>query len=171
MSAELLVNVAPQGPGSPWVENGSLLQEVRRSSQAKRGISGRHICKGRISQVLLGMRAAFVDIGMDKAAFLHAFRHRRPTEVRGDQREGAVPGGATSPSWCARGQDIMCGWCKDPLGTMAPASPPTSPLPSRYLVFMPGQCPRRCLPAHRSPRRSAERLKRTVAGYVDELGG
>ena len=70
MSVELLVNVTPSETRVALVENG-LLQEVHVERQAKRGIVG-NIYKGKISRVLPGMQAAFVDIGMDKAAFLHA---------------------------------------------------------------------------------------------------
>ena len=69
MSVELLVNVTPSETRVALVENG-LLQEVHVERQAKRGIVG-NIYKGKISRVLPGMQAAFVDIGEEKAAFLY----------------------------------------------------------------------------------------------------
>ncbi len=108
MSVELLVNVTPSETRVALVENG-LLQEVHVERQAKRGIVG-NIYKGKISRVLPGMQAAFVDIGMDKAAFLHASDISAPHRVRGDQGEGSSSRRATSPSWCARARTSWCRW-------------------------------------------------------------
>ncbi len=70
MSAELLINVTPSETRVALIENG-VLQEVHIERQAKHGLVG-NIYMGKISRVLPGMQAAFVDIGLDKAAFLHA---------------------------------------------------------------------------------------------------
>jgi ribonuclease G len=70
MSAELLINVTPSETRVALIENGSL-QEVHIERQAKRGIVG-NIYLGKVIRVLPGMQAAFVDINLDKAAFLHA---------------------------------------------------------------------------------------------------
>ncbi|MGB1298982.1 MAG: S1 RNA-binding domain-containing protein, partial [Psychrobium sp.] len=70
IAAELLINVTPSETRVALVEDGTL-QEVHIERLAKKGIVG-NIYKGKISRVLPGMQAAFVDIGLDKAAFLHA---------------------------------------------------------------------------------------------------
>ncbi|MGL5681128.1 MAG: S1 RNA-binding domain-containing protein, partial [Plesiomonas shigelloides] len=70
MTAELLINVTPSETRIAMVEGG-VLQEVHIEREAKRGIVG-NIYKGKVSRVLPGMQAAFVDIGLEKAAFLHA---------------------------------------------------------------------------------------------------
>lgn len=88
MSVELLVNVTPSETRVALVENG-LLQEVHVERQAKRGIVG-NIYKGKISRVLPGMQAAFVDIGMDEVAFLR-LRGAATMAVRlREQREHAL---------------------------------------------------------------------------------
>ena len=69
-SAELLMNVTPNETRIALVEMG-VLKEVHIERQAKRGIVG-NIYKGRVTRVLPGMQSAFVDIGLEKAAFLHA---------------------------------------------------------------------------------------------------
>lgn len=51
--------------------SGGILQEIHVEREAKRGLVG-NIYKGRVSRVLPGMQAAFIDIGLEKAAFLHA---------------------------------------------------------------------------------------------------
>ena len=70
MTAELLVNVTPSETRVAYIDGG-ILQEIHIEREARRGIVG-NIYKGRVSRVLPGMQAAFVDIGLDKAAFLHA---------------------------------------------------------------------------------------------------
>ena len=69
MTAELLVNVTPSETRVAYIDGG-ILQEIHIEREARRGIVG-NIYKGRVSRVLPGMQAAFVDIGLDKAAFLH----------------------------------------------------------------------------------------------------
>src|SRR5690554_7727605 len=70
MSAEILMNVTPTETRVALIENG-ILQEVHIERQAKRGLVG-NIYVGKVSRVLPGMQAAFVDIGLEKAAFLYA---------------------------------------------------------------------------------------------------
>jgi ribonuclease G len=166
MSVELLVNVTPSETRVALVENG-LLQEVHVERQAKRGIVG-NIYKGKISRVLPGMQAAFVDIGMDKAAFLHASDIVPHTECVAMKEKRAVPGRQHRRAG-APGQDIMVQVVKDPLGQGARLTTDIT-LPSRYLVFMPGSA-HVGVSQRIESEAERERLKRTVAGYVDELGG
>ena len=70
MSSELLINVTPSETRVALIEHGSL-QEVHIERESKRGIVS-NIYLGKVIRVLPGMQAAFVDIGLDKAAFLHA---------------------------------------------------------------------------------------------------
>jgi len=91
MTAELLVNITPSETRVAYIDGG-ILQEIHIEREARRGIVG-NIYKGRVSRVLPGMQAAFVDIGLDKAAFLHASDIMPHTECV-----------ATSPSWSARGR-------------------------------------------------------------------
>ena len=84
MSAELLLNVTPSETRVALIENG-VLQELHIERQAKLGLVG-NIYVGKVSRVLPGMQAAFVDIGLDKAAFLHAsdiVQHDSLTELEG----------------------------------------------------------------------------------------
>ena len=69
MSAELLVNITPRETRVALIENG-MLQEIFVERERSRGIVG-NIYKGRVSRVLPGMQAACVDIGLERAAFLH----------------------------------------------------------------------------------------------------
>lgn len=69
MRDEILINVTPQETRVALVENG-VLQEVHLERTSNRGIVG-NIYKGIVRRVMPGMQAAFVDIGHDRAAFLH----------------------------------------------------------------------------------------------------
>ena len=167
MSVELLVNVTPSETRVALVENG-LLQEVHVERQAKRGIVG-NIYKGKISRVLPGMQAAFVDIGMDKAAFLHASDIVPHTECVAIKEKEQFQAGNIA-ELVRQGQDIMVQVVKDPLGTKGARLTTDITLPSRYLVFMPGS-------AHVGVSQriesegERERLKNIVSRQVDELGG
>ena len=70
MTAEILVNVSPREVRAALVENG-VLQEIFLERANRRGLIS-NIYKGRVSRVLPGMQAAFVDIGLERTAFLHA---------------------------------------------------------------------------------------------------
>ena len=70
MSEEILMNITPMESRVALVENG-VLQEIFVERDRSRGIVG-NIYKGKVVRVLPGMQAAFVDIGLDRAAFIHA---------------------------------------------------------------------------------------------------
>ena len=134
MSVELLINVTPSETRVAAVENG-MLQELHVERQSANGIVG-NIYLGKVSRVLPGMQAAFVDIGMEKAAFLHA-----SDIITYDDEKDQI----TSNSNTARdikelvreGQKIIVQVVKDPLGTKGARLTTDITLPSRYLVFMP----------------------------------
>ena len=69
MSEEILINVTPPESRVAVIENG-VVQEVIIERTSSRGLVG-NIYKGRVCRVLPGMQAAFVDIGLERAAFLH----------------------------------------------------------------------------------------------------
>ena len=88
-SVELLMNVTPNETRVALVETG-VLKEVHIERQAKRGIVG-NIYKGRVTRVLPGMQSAFVDIGLEKAAFLHASDIVITYRMCGCERTKAIP--------------------------------------------------------------------------------
>ena len=69
MTAELLVNVTPSETRVAYIDGG-ILQEIHIEREARRGIVG-NIYKGRVSRVLPGMQAAFVDIGLHDDGLVH----------------------------------------------------------------------------------------------------
>ncbi|PQJ59431.1 ribonuclease E/G [Vibrio chagasii] len=167
MSAELLLNVTPSETRVAMIEGGTL-QEIHIERDARRGIVG-NIYKGRVSRVLPGMQAAFVDIGLEKAAFLHASDIVPHTECVAENEKKQFQVRDIS-ELVRQGQDIVVQVVKDPLGTKGARLTTDITLPSRYLVFMPGA-------SHVgvSQRIDSEsernRLKKVVSHYCDEHGG
>ncbi|MGY5452050.1 ribonuclease G [Agarivorans sp. MS3-6] len=167
MSAELLINVTPTETRVALVDSG-ILQETHVERDARRGIVG-NMYKGRVSRVLPGMQAAFVDIGLEKAAFLHASDIVPHTEcVDVTEQEHFQAGNIAE--LVRQGQDIMVQVVKDPLGTKGARLTTDITLPSRYLVFMPGSS-HVGVSQRIESEEERERLKDICAGYVDELGG
>lgn len=167
MTAELLVNVTPSETRVAYI-TGGILQEIHIEREAKRGIVG-NIYKGRVSRVLPGMQAAFIDIGLDKAAFLHASDIIPHTEcISGDEKEKFRT--RDIGELVHQGQDIIVQVVKDPLGTKGARLTTDITLPSRYLVFMPGAS-HVGVSQRIESEEERERLKNIVAGYCDEDGG
>ena len=93
MSEEILINVTPRETRVALVENG-MLQELHIERASRRGVVG-NVYKGRVQRVMPGMQAAFVELGLERAAFLHASDILRvPQEPPG---AGAVEGSADVP--------------------------------------------------------------------------
>ena len=132
MTVELLANVTPQETRVAVVENG-MLQEVFIERARRLGLVG-NIYKGVVSRVLPGMQAAFIDIGLDKAAFLHA----ADIVVASDEEKFEQNGNGDSITRLLKdGQEILVQVIKDPLGTKGARLTTHITIPSRYLVFMP----------------------------------
>lgn len=167
MSIELLMNVTPSETRVAYIEDG-LLQEIQVDRESKRGIVG-NIYRGKIIRILPGMQAAFVDIGLEKAAFLHASDIMPHTECVADTEQKQFKVKDIS-ELVRQGQDILVQVIKDPLGTKGARLTTDITLPSRYLVFMPGS-------SHvgTSQRIESEeerqRLKQIISGFCDEKGG
>ena len=137
MSEEILVNVTPRETRVAVVENG-MLQELHIERGWSRGVVG-NIYKGRVQRVMPGMQAAFVEIGLDRAAFLHASDVQRPPrtpELAGDEPPQAaqVPPVA---ELLRDGQEIVVQVVKDPIGSKGARLTTLISIPSRYLVLLP----------------------------------
>jgi len=163
MSAELLINVTPSETRVALIENGSL-QEVHIERQAKRGIVG-NIYLGKIIRVLPGMQAAFVDINLEKAAFLHASDINTKLILKEDTDQ--VP---DIRSLVHEGQHIMVQVVKDPLGSKGARLTTDITIASRYLVLMPNSQHAGISLRIENPK-ERDRLKDIVTPYCDEQQG
>ena len=164
MSEEILINVTPQETRIALVENG-VLQEVHIERARRRGLVG-NIYKGHVSRVLPGMQAAFIDIGLERAAFLHASDIiNQPVEGAPVFEEKRV---APITELVREGQEIMVQVIKDPLGTKGARLTTHITIPSRYLVLMPTA---RNLGVSQKIEEDAERqrLKDAVAALAGEM--
>src|SRR5258705_12884058 len=153
MSANLLV-VNADGPETrvALIEKG-VLSELFIERKKERGIVG-NIYKGRVVRVLPGMQAAFVDIGVEKAAFLHVADVRGGGDFKtmfGDDDPADHEGGGDEPPPDAgknsrhqkiedllkEGQEVLVQVAKEPMGTKGARITSYVSLPGRHLVFMP----------------------------------
>ena len=128
MSEEILVNVTPPDTRVAVIENG-IVQEIIIERTERRGLVG-NIYKGKVCRVLPGMQAAFVDIGLERAAFLHASDIRKHNGDD-DDRNGNIA------SLVQEGGEVIVQVVKDPLGSKGARLTTNLSVPSRYLVYMP----------------------------------
>jgi len=129
---EILVNVTPREVRAALLENG-VLQEVYIERTKRRGITS-NIYKGQVSRVLPGMQAAFIDIGLDRTAFLHA------SGIVGRETENDEEDSQSLPdirSLVRQGQELLVQVVKDPLGSKGARLTTFITLPSRFLVLLP----------------------------------
>lgn len=134
MSEELLINVTPQETRIAFLENG-VLQEVYIERARKRGLVG-NVYKGEVVRVLPGMQAAFVEIGLERTAFLHASDIAR--EVVDEEANLEPKPENQIVDLLQEGQEVVVQVVKDPMGTKGARLTTQISIPSRYLVFMPG---------------------------------
>lgn len=132
MSVELLVNVTPRETRVAVVENGAL-QEVFIERARRRGLVG-NIYKGVVSRVLPGMQAAFIDIGLDRAAFLHA--SDIASSIDDAKTEQSIHE-VNITSLLHEGQQLLVQVIKDPLSAKGARLTTHITVPSRHLVYMP----------------------------------
>lgn len=134
MSEEILVNVSPRETRVAVVEHG-VMQEVHIERSARRGLVG-SIFKGKVSRVLPGMQAAFIDIGLERAGFIHIndISTPRDPEFASDLPK-APPGDIRQ--LLAEGREVLVQITKDPVGSKGARLTTFISIPSRFLVFMP----------------------------------
>jgi ribonuclease G len=132
MSVEMLVNVAPRETRAAIVEQG-VLQDLHIERASRRGIVS-NLYKGTVSRVLPGMQAAFIDIGLERTAFLHVgdISASRPEEtVVGFPRVDDIR------RLVSQSEEILVQVVKEPIGAKGARLTTFVALPSRYLVYLP----------------------------------
>jgi ribonuclease G len=129
MSKEILINVTPQETRVAILENG-MLYDLYIERSRSRGLVG-NVYKGKVIRVLPGMEAAFVDIGLEKAAFLHV------SDVAVNKKNYTNDETVHVGQVLREGQTILVQVLKDQLGTKGARLTTNITIPSRYLVFMP----------------------------------
>ena len=130
MNEEILINVTPQETRVAVMQNG-VAQELLVERSASRGRVG-NIYKGRVARVLPGMQSAFVEIGLERAAFLHVadiWEHR--------PKEGCAAQTKPIERILAEGQPIVVQVVKDPIGTKGARLSTQISIAGRMLVYLP----------------------------------
>ena len=124
---EILINVTPSEVRAALLENG-ILQEVHVERASRRGVIS-NIYKGKVTRVLPGMQAAFIEIGLQRTAFLHV-----SDIVRMENGDEELP---SIRELVREGDDLLVQVVKDPLGNKGARLTTFVTLPSRHLVLLP----------------------------------
>src|SRR5512132_4363561 len=153
MRREIIINASPSETRIALLEDKQLVEVMVERPEAVRRVGD--IYKGRVNAVLPGMQAAFVDLGLEKSAFLHA-SDLTPSESdldlfeeeedgdeprrgggggRGGRREEPVP---RIEDALKKGQELLVQITKEPIGTKGARVTTQVSLPGRFLVLMPG---------------------------------
>lgn len=152
MSTDLIINVTHYETRVALIENGTV-SELYIERSAERSIAG-NIYKGRVVRVLPGMQAAFVDIGLDKAAFLYVSdvydnledietmmankeENEEEDELHRDQTEEVWSMEVQIEDRLQEGQEVLVQVAKEPLGSKGARITSHISIPGRHLVLMP----------------------------------
>ena len=134
MSEEILVNVTTQETRVAVIENG-ILQEIHIERSQKRGVVG-NIYKGRVSRVLPGMQAAFIDIGLERTGFLQTSDITN-TNVDGNFEQIENNNEQRIESIIKENEEVLVQVIKDPIGNKGARLTTHLSIPSRYIVLTP----------------------------------
>jgi ribonuclease G len=151
MRNEIFVNVTP-GETRVAVKEADRVVELHIERKGERGVVG-GIYKGRVTRVLPGMQAAFVDIGLERAGFLYVGDYRQEIDDsdfeedesasgqggdrgrgRGRRQRGPLP---QIEDVLEEGKEVVVQVAKEPLGTKGARITSRISLPGRHLVLMP----------------------------------
>lgn len=168
LKEEILINVTPREVRAVLLENG-ILQEVTIERASRRGLIS-NIYKGRVSRVLPGMQAAFIDIGLTRTAFLHASDISWSGALDNSNSDHEVP---DIRELVREFQDVIVQVVKDPLGSKGARLTMFITLPSRFLVLLPEGSGVR-VSARIEEEAERERLRSDVEAILDndeEKGG
>lgn len=167
INEQILVNVTPQETRVAIVQHGAL-QELHIERSSTRGIVG-NVYLGKVVRVLPGMQSAFIDIGLERAAFLHvadlwehrAFNHHQSRQPGQQQPPPPIE------KMLFEGQSLIVQVSKDPLGTKGARLTTQISLAGRMLVHLP-QDPHIGVSQRIEDEREREELRNKVASVLPE---
>ncbi len=126
MSDEILINVTPQETRVAVMQFG-VVQELHIERSSARGLVG-NIYQGRVCRVLPGMQSAFIEIGLERAAFLHV---ADIWAQRTDEEQKPIE------KLLFEGQSLLVQVIKDPIGTKGARLSTQISFAGRFLVYLP----------------------------------
>ncbi|MEE9331065.1 MAG: ribonuclease G [Methylophilaceae bacterium] len=131
MGQEILINVTPQETRVAVLEHG-VAQELHIERSSALGIVG-NLYFGKVCRVLPGMQSAFIEVGLQRAAFLHA------ADIKECQpKEDSLPGKQIQEV-LHEGQLVIVQVIKEPIGTKGARLTTEVSIAGRFLVFLPHQ--------------------------------
>ena len=137
--SEILINSNPFETRVTVIERGKL-SEFYVERKKDRGITG-NIYKGKVVRVLPGMQSAFLDLGLQRTAFLHVTDIREPSmaglDEDGEREEERRPSFTRIQDVLKEGQEIVVQAAKEPIGAKGARVTSYISLAGRYLVLMP----------------------------------
>ncbi len=129
MTEEILINVTPQETRVA-ITGAGVVQELLIERSASRGLVG-NVYMGRVARVLPGMQSAFIEIGLERAAFLHV------ADIWEQRRAGEQGDGKPIEKILAEGQPVVVQVVKDPIGTKGARLSTQISIAGRLLVYLP----------------------------------
>ena len=167
MQQDILINWSPQETRVAVIEHGAL-QELQVERSLERGLVG-NVYLGKVARVLPGMQSAFIDIGLDKAAFLHVADLMSSISSR--HADGDVPVPAVQPieKQLFEGQAVMVQVLKDPIGTKGARLTAQISIAGRLLVFLPQDD--HVGVSQKIPPKQREELRQRVIALAGAAGG
>ena len=140
MAKDLIVSTTPQETRVALLENGQV-SELFIERESHRGIVG-NIYKGRVSRVLPGMQSAFVELGLERDAFLYVddvFEDIGENLLTPEEQGGNGHARTEGPieERLKEGQDVLVQVVKEPIGQKGARITSHVSIPGRYVVFMP----------------------------------
>ena len=133
MAEEIYINVSASETRVGMIEQG-LLQEVFLERSETRSIVG-NMYQGKVVRILPGMQSAFVDVGEERAAFMHITDLIDGHEVFDKDPAYEYP---QITDLLHDGQELLVQATKEPIGTKGARITTNMSLASRYLVYLPG---------------------------------
>ncbi|MEQ1657602.1 MAG: ribonuclease G [Hylemonella sp.] len=168
MQEDILINWSPQETRVAVVENAAV-QELHVERASERGLVG-NIYLGKVSRVLPGMQSAFIDIGLDKAAFLHvADVWHPPAEGESLSASRASQPQVPIEKQVFEGQALMVQVIKDPIGTKGARLSTQVSIAGRLLVFLPQDD--HIGVSQKIPLAQRDELRQRLQALVGEQGG
>ena len=136
MQQDILINWAPQETRVAIVETGAV-QELHVERTLERGLVG-NVYLGKVARVLPGMQSAFIDIGLERAAFLHVADLMSSVAARHAETENGEPAPVVPiEKQVFEGQSLLVQVIKDPIGTKGARLSSQISIAGRLLVFLP----------------------------------
>ena len=170
MQQDILINWSPQETRVAVVEHGAV-QELHVERTLERGLVG-NVYLGKVARVLPGMQSAFVDIGLDRAAFLHVADLM--SSINSRHADADAPHAAPAPpqpieKQLFEGQAVLVQVLKDPIGTKGARLTAQISIAGRSLVFLPQD--NHVGVSQKIPPKQREELRQRVQALAGDMGG